>query len=329
VVFRLLTDAEEEDGYQIICDTVEWLRSKDIDLWRQPLPREVYAARQQRGENYGLFADGQLAAIVSLAKGVPDYWREQATASDPVWLCTLATATTFRGRGLGREAVTEAVRLVRGREVYLDCKPGWLVAYYESLGFIALQQKTMRLEHGPCGPIDTVLMRWMECPESTRLRFRPITARDMDNLLLIFGDPVAMEFWPGTRTRKEIISQIERYQQRYRDDGYGLWAAELKEMGEFVGRVGLIRQEEGIEVAYALVPRHWHRGYATEAARACRDWAFQKLDCDRVVSLVHTRNLPSCRVAERNGMRVVAEITHWNLPHHVYAITRAEWKELR
>jgi RimJ/RimL family protein N-acetyltransferase len=151
----------------------------------------------------------------------------------------------------------------------------------------------------------------------------------MDNLLLIFGDPVAMEFWPGTRTRKEIISQIERYQQRYRDDGYGLWAAELKAMGEFVGRVGLIRQEEGIEVAYALVPRHWHRGYATEAARACRDWAFQKLDCDRVVSLVHTRNLPSCRVAERNGMRVVAEITHWNLPHHVYAITRAEWKELR
>jgi len=65
-VFRPLTDAEEEDGYQIICDTVEWLRSKDIDLWRKPLPREVYAARQQRAENYGLFADGQLAAIVSL-----------------------------------------------------------------------------------------------------------------------------------------------------------------------------------------------------------------------------------------------------------------------
>ena len=174
LVFRTLTSAEEEDGYQIICDTVEWLRSKDIDLWRQPLPREVYASRHQRGENYGLFADGKLAAIVSLAKGVPDYWREQATASDPVWLCTLATATTFRGRGLGQEAVTEAVRLVRGREVYLDCKPGWLVEFYESLGFVALQQKTMRLEHGPCGPIDTVLMRWMGRPESARLRCRPI-----------------------------------------------------------------------------------------------------------------------------------------------------------
>lgn len=50
LVFRPLTDAEEEDGYQIICDTVEWLRSKDIDLWRKPLPREMYAARHQRVE---------------------------------------------------------------------------------------------------------------------------------------------------------------------------------------------------------------------------------------------------------------------------------------
>lgn len=104
---------------------------------------------------------------------------------------------------------------------------------------------------------------------------------------------------------------------------------ELKETGEFVGRVGLIRQEEGIEVAYALAPRHWHRGYATEAARACRDWAFTHLACDRVISLVYTRNQPSRRVAERNGMRIVAEITRANLPHHVYAITRAEWEQLR
>ena len=84
-----------------------------------------------------------------------------------------------------------------------------------------------------------------------------------------------------------------------------------------------------VEVGYALVPRHWHHGYATEAAQACRDWAFEHLDCERVVSLVHTRNLPSCRVAERNGMHVVAEIVHWNLPHHVYAITRDEWIQRR
>jgi len=166
-------------------------------------------------------------------------------------------------------------------------------------------------------------------PSSVRLRMRAITINDVDNLLLIFGDPVAMEFWPAIKTREEIVRSIEWIQQCYRDRGYGMWAAELKETGEFVGRVGLIRQEEGIEVAYSLVPRHWHRGYATEAAQTCRDWAFEHLDCDRVISLVHPPNLPSCRVAERNGMRVVAEITHWNLPHHVFAITRTEWQQLQ
>jgi RimJ/RimL family protein N-acetyltransferase/ribosomal protein S18 acetylase RimI-like enzyme len=383
VAFRRLTTAEEAAGYQVICETVDWLRGKGIDQWRKPLPREVYAARQERGENFGLFVAGELAVIVSLVNGVTEYWRETVegrapsrpsadtarprrsvalqTTETPLWLCTLATATKFRGHDLGRQVVTEAVRHCRGREIYLDCKPGWLVEFYESLGFVVLEQKTMTLDHGPCGPIDAVLMRWMECPETARLRFRPITARDVDNLLAIFGDPVAMEFWPGTRTREEIIPQIEKCQQRYRDDGYGLWAVELKETGalsgrgdppgrpirvetpaadepaarsyqptgEFIGRVGLIRQEQGIEVAYALVPRYWHRGYATEAAQACRDWAFEHLDCDRVISLVHTRNLPSCRVAERNGMRAVAEIMHWNLPHHVYAITRMEWEKQR
>ena len=138
---------------------------------------------------------------------------------------------------------------------------------------------------------------------------------------MIFGDPVAMEFWPAIKSRAEIVKSIEWIRQGYREQGYGLWAVELKETGDcegggdppgrphrvetpaadepaarpyqqtidFVGRVGLIRQEQGLEVAYALMPRHWHRGYATEAARACRDWAFTHLDCDHVISLVHPR----------------------------------------
>jgi RimJ/RimL family protein N-acetyltransferase/aminoglycoside phosphotransferase len=326
VAFRPLTAAEEAAGYQIICDTVEWLRTKGIDLWRKPLPREIYAARQERGENFGLFVGGELAVIVSLVNGVPEYWAAEVKAVQPVWLCTLATATEFRRRDLGRQAVSEALRLLRGRVMYLDCKPGWLEEFYRSLGFVELEKKTFTLSHGPCGPIDAVLMRWMACPVSARLRFRPVTAQDADNLLLIFGDPVAMEFWPATKTREEIVKSIEWIRQGYREHGHGLWAVELKETGEFVGRAGLIHQEEGVEVGYALAPRHWHRGYATEAALACRDWAFEHLECDRVISLVHTRNLPSCRVAERNGMRVVTEITHANLPHHVYAITREEWE---
>lgn len=87
----------------------------------------------------------------------------------------------------------------------------------------------------------------------------------------------------------------------------------------------LVGESRRPSAVYALVRKFSRRGPATEAARACRDWTFEHLDCARVVSLVHTRNLRSCRMAERNGMRIVAEITRKDLPHHVYPITRAEW----
>lgn len=181
VAFRRLTTAEEAAGYQIICDAVDWLRTKGIKLWEKPLPRKVYAARQARGENFGLFVGGELAVIVSLVNGVPTYWDgccrpllrsgdgasadsqgRPAPANQPIWLCTLATAIKSRGRDLGREAMREALQLLRGRAVYLDCKPGWLAEFYESLGFVAVRQETLTLEHGPCGPFEAVLMRWME-----------------------------------------------------------------------------------------------------------------------------------------------------------------------
>jgi RimJ/RimL family protein N-acetyltransferase len=79
-----------------------------------------------------------------------------------------------------------------------------------------------------------------------------------------------------------------------------------------------------------LVPEAWGRGYATEAARACRDWAFVRLDADRVVSFIAIANEPSMHVAERNGMRRIKRLDHSSLgiPIYVYAISREEWNEL-
>jgi len=154
--FRQLIPAEEMAGYQVICDTVDWLRTKGIQLWEKPLPREVYAARHRRGENYGLFVDGELAVIVSLVNGVPEYWAAEAKGERLVWLSTLATATKFQRRGLGREAVREALHFLRGRAVYLDCKPGMLEEFYRQLQFEPVAQKSVA---APTGPVEAVLMR--------------------------------------------------------------------------------------------------------------------------------------------------------------------------
>ena len=96
-------------------------------------------------------------------------------------------------------------------------------------------------------------------------------------------------------------------QQRYRQDGFGLWAVVLRSTGEMVGQAGLTWQDcEGqpvLEVGYLLKKRFWHQGYASEAARACRDYAFRVLGAEKVSSIIKTDNLASIRggPAQRHG----------------------------
>jgi RimJ/RimL family protein N-acetyltransferase len=84
-----------------------------------------------------------------------------------------------------------------------------------------------------------------------------------------------------------------------------------------------VRQEiEGIreiEVGYALARHAQGQGIATEAARACMNYAFTTLGEERIISLIRPENLPSRRVAERNGMAVEKEVDFQGLPHLVYA----------
>lgn len=85
--------------------------------------------------------------------------------------------------------------------------------------------------------------------------------------------------------------------------GYGMWAVELKDSGEFIGRVGLHNPEgwPDLELGWMLRPEHRRHGYATEAARAALDFAFAQLGAERAISLIRTENTASERVARRLG----------------------------
>ena len=101
---------------------------------------------------------------------------------------------------------------------------------------------------------------------------------------------------------------------------------ELTKTQQIIGDCGIILQEvEGdrlYEIGYHLRRDFWGQGLATEAAIACRDWAFAYLKADRLISLIRPENLPSCRVAERTGMTVWKEVNWQGLPHCVYSIER-------
>ncbi len=161
-------------------------------------------------------------------------------------------------------------------------------------------------------------------PQTERMVLRRMEMADFDDLMGIFSDPVAMRYYPGTKSRQEAEEWVCRMQESYRDHGFGLWVAFLEDSGEFAGQCGLTVQEvEGkdeVEIGYLFLRRFWGRGLATEAARATRDHGFHKLGCERLVSLIDPGNLPSRRVAEKVGLTLEKVVWKWNKEICVYAI---------
>ena len=162
--------------------------------------------------------------------------------------------------------------------------------------------------------------------ETERLRLREFKLEDVDALLPVLGDPVAMQYYPAPFLRVEVEDWIRRNRARYQDAGFGLWAMMLKDSGELIGDCGcFVRELQGsfeCELGWHVRRNLWGRGYATEAARCCIEYAFQRLDIERVIALVRPENLGSCRVAEKNGMKC-ERVTYWRgYDHCVYVKKR-------
>ncbi|MGB8888922.1 MAG: GNAT family N-acetyltransferase [Candidatus Korobacteraceae bacterium] len=165
--------------------------------------------------------------------------------------------------------------------------------------------------------------------ETERLRLRYLTLDDVDAVFAVIGDPETMKYHPQEFGREDALRWVTKTQERYRTDGFGLFAVVLKATGEVIGNCGLMRQDvEGeslVEVGYHFRRDHWGHGYATEAARACMNYAFERLNVEKIISLILAENLPSRRVAERNGMTVERQVMFQELPHLMYAMKRGDY----
>lgn len=166
--------------------------------------------------------------------------------------------------------------------------------------------------------------------ETERLYLRELTQEDYPSLCRILQDEETMYAYEGAFCDKEVQEWLDRQISRYRRWGFGLWAVVLKETDQMIGQCGLTMQpwkgEEVLEVGYLLERNFWHRGYATEAARACRDYAFEVLQAKEVCSIIRDTNLASQKVAIRNGMcRKDSDIKHYkgvDMPHDRYVAAR-------
>jgi RimJ/RimL family protein N-acetyltransferase len=163
-------------------------------------------------------------------------------------------------------------------------------------------------------------------PPTPQLVFREMTPDDLDDMAALLGDPEVMRYYPHPKNRDQASAWITWNQRLYRTHGYGLWLLSLRDTGEFVGNCGLTPQQvDGvteIEVGYHVRACLQGRGLGTEAAGACRDYARDVLEVDRLVAIIDPHNQPSQRVAENLGL-VVARTSdnhgRWTSRQLIYA----------
>ena len=177
--------------------------------------------------------------------------------------------------------------------------------------------------------------------QSERLLLRQWKAEDLAPFAELNADARVMEYFPSTLSHAESAERAAHYQARIEENGWGFWVAERIEDQAFIGLVGLNRVDDlpigdCVEVGWRLGQAFWGKGYATEAARLCLQFAFDVLVLDEVVAITTVNNHRSQAVMERLGMtdsgqnfehpRVDAAS---GLKEHVlYRIQRARFLEL-
>ena len=164
--------------------------------------------------------------------------------------------------------------------------------------------------------------------ETERLYMREMTQEDFQSLCKIMQDEEAMYAYEGAFSDVEVQEWLDRQISRYRKWGFGLWAVILKGTDEMIGQCGLTMQpwkdKEVLEVGYLFRRIYWHNGYAVEAAKACKRYAFETLDAKEVCSIIRDTNIASRNVAVRNGMTIADSwMKHYrgvDMPHYRYVV---------
>lgn len=152
---------------------------------------------------------------------------------------------------------------------------------------------------------------------------------DVEPMLRVFGDAEVMRFGQGVQTKEWVQAWLHTCLEHYYQDwGFGPYAVVEWDRGEVIGYCGLfffpdVNGQSEVEVGYRLARSAWGQGYASEAARAVCNYAFDTLGIKRLITMIDPANVASIRVAEKIGMRYEKEVSFegYTHPDHVYVIT--------
>jgi ribosomal-protein-alanine N-acetyltransferase len=167
--------------------------------------------------------------------------------------------------------------------------------------------------------------------ESERLTFRKIQDSDFNEWIEFFRDPQTHMHWTPLQNPPDVecTQWYEKQHRRYDNDLGGMNALIEKKSGRLIGHCGLLVQTvdavSELEIGYSLLPTFWKKGYATEAAQKCRDFAFEHKFADSLISIISQTNIASQTVATRNGMASEKVTKYHGNEVFIFRISYADW----
>jgi len=174
--------------------------------------------------------------------------------------------------------------------------------------------------------------------DTQRILLRRWIESDLDAFIRMNANPSVMRYFPAVLSADETRTFYDSIQQEFDEYGYGLYAAEEKSRGNFMGFIGFHWSVLDmdfcpcIEIGWRLEQCFWGKGYASEGAKACLKYGFEVLAFDYVASFTSTENIASQRVMQKIGMQFERFFEHPKIadghplkPHVFYRINKSNY----
>ena len=231
---------------------------------------------------------------------------------------------------LGGVAALGPIGILIGPMVVAFLQTALKILQHETTSFDRTEYRT---EHsGKMPPTEFML-------STERVGLRKFKLEDLDEMAAINADPEVMEHFPSTYDKEHTHQFLKRVNGKVDENGFSMWAAELLATGELIGFVGISKVPfaadftPAVEIGWRLAKKFWGKGYATEAAKACLEFAFEKANLEEVVSFTATENTRSEKVMQRIGMTKIGTFEHPKIEdghrlktHLLYKISKEEWR---
>ncbi len=151
---------------------------------------------------------------------------------------------------------------------------------------------------------------------SERLGFRTWLPKDIQPFAAINSDAEVMKYFPSTYGIAKTTSLILNMNTMYEEKGYCYFGVDIFDTSELIGFIGIAYQDyeapftPAVDIGWRLAKSYWGKGYATEGARKCLEYSFDRIGLSEIVSVATTANLPSINVMKKIGMNFDGEFEH-------------------